>query len=70
MMQVYNMIEDYLENGITPEVKEYIGALDAEEQFELMGEIRQEGWELMNMNPTEERANNPYNDIYDYLKEL
>ena len=67
---IYNMIDDYLENGMTSEVKGYIGALDAEEQFDLMGEIHEEGWEWVNMNPTEERANNPYNDIYDYLEEL
>ena len=66
----YNMIEDYLKRGITPEVKEFIGALDAEEQFELLGEIRQEGWEWVNNNPEEERVDNPFNAIYDYLEEV
>ena len=69
-MAIYNMIEDYLENGITIGVQEFIGALDGEELFELLGDIRQMGWEWVQENPTVERADNPFNDIYDYIQEV
>ena len=65
---IYNMIEDYLKNGMTSEVKGYIGALDAEELHNLMGEIHEDAWEWYYANQkNESRVDNPYNDIYDYL---
>lgn len=65
---MYDMIQDYLENGITAEVKAFIDALDNEEQFELCGEVRELGWEWHYENQKDElMGENPFSDIYEYL---
>lgn len=63
---LYTLIVDSIENGITQSVKETIALLDEDELFELNAEVFECGAEYLMENG--KGCDNPYNEIYEYLK--